>query len=167
MVLSKNEILDEISKNKLVEDFVDLKEQLQPASFDLTLAKVYEFDSKGALDFDNSERKICDVREISFNQEGWVDLKPGSYKARFNETIRLPSSLAGITVSRSSLARNGCMVHTGFWDPGYSGKGECVIVIGDRGLKLKKNAKIAQMIFFKLSTEATDLYSGMHQNAHL
>ena len=40
MVLSKQEILELIESEKLVDGFIDLKTQLQPASFDLTLAEV-------------------------------------------------------------------------------------------------------------------------------
>ena len=66
MVLSRQEILDLILKEKLLENFVDLKSQLQPASFDFTLNKVFSLEGKGKLDFDNSERILSEPREISF-----------------------------------------------------------------------------------------------------
>jgi len=47
MILSKNEILELIMQEKLVEGYVDLKHQLQPASFDLTLAKVHAIEGGG------------------------------------------------------------------------------------------------------------------------
>ncbi|MFH1779515.1 MAG: deoxyuridine 5'-triphosphate nucleotidohydrolase [Candidatus Micrarchaeota archaeon] len=166
MILSKKEILDEIIKNKLVENAVDLKQQVQPASLDLTLNKVFEIETKGVIDFDNSEREVSETREIPFEND-WVDLEPGIYKVSFNEAIKLTPEIAGITAPRSSLSRSGCFVEVGFWDPGYHGKGESTLVVGGKGLRLKKNAKIAQMIFFKLSEQALDLYSGIHNKEGL
>ncbi|MFH0922916.1 MAG: deoxyuridine 5'-triphosphate nucleotidohydrolase [Candidatus Micrarchaeota archaeon] len=166
MILSHGEILDLIAREKLVEDFIDLKKQLQPASFDLTLAKVSAIEGEGVLDFDNSKRVLSNVRELEFDESGFVSLEPGAYKVRFNETVRLPAGLAALTTTRSSLARCGSFVHVGWWDPGYHGKGEGLLQVGSR-IKLEKNARIAQMVFLHLSAEARELYSGIHHKENL
>ena len=168
MALSKREIERRIKEEKLVSDFVDLKTQLQPASFDLTAAKVFEFENAGALDFDNSERKLSDGRELSFNADGWLELKKGAYRVQFNEAIKLPSGLAALSISRSSLARCGCVVSTGWWDPSYEGKGACVLIVGnENGLKLKKNARISQIMFFEVDGDAGAVYGGIHHRENL
>lgn len=168
VILSKQEILALIEKQGLVTGAVDLAHQLQPASVDLTVEKVFALESKGALDFDNSQRVIPKSAEISFEKD-WMKLAPGNYKIRFNEAVRLPAGIAALTVSRSSLARCGCLVHVGWWDPGYEGRGEACLVVGGAGLKLKRNAKVAQMIFLRLGDEvaAHELYSGVHQKENL
>ena len=149
MILSKQEILDLIAKDKLVEDYVDLKQQLQPASFDLTLAKVFALEGEGTVDFDNSKRVLSKTRELSFDN-GFVTLLPGVYKIQFNETVRLPGSISALTTTRSTLARCGAFVHVGWWDPGYHGKGEALLSVGNK-LRLEKNARVAQMVFMRLS----------------
>ena len=163
MVLSKEELAERVVKDRIVE----VKEgghQLQPASIDLTLDKVFEFKEKGVIDFDNSERVISEVKEVAF-EGGWVELRQGAYKIKFAETVRVPPDLAGMTFCRSSLARCGCDLYNGWWDPGYVGKGEGVFVVHNpHGVKLKKGAKIAQIVFVRLSKQAGELYSGIHKN---
>ncbi|MFH0973712.1 MAG: deoxyuridine 5'-triphosphate nucleotidohydrolase [Candidatus Micrarchaeota archaeon] len=167
MILSKREILERIKNDGLVTGLVDAAHQVQPASVDLTVEKVFALESEGALDFDNSERVIPKASEIPFNDKEWVSLAPGNYKIRFNEAVRLPAGIAALSVSRSSLARCGSLVHVGWWDPGYEGRGEACLVVGGAGLKLKRNAKVAQMIFVKMSEDAHELYAGIHQKENL
>jgi dUTP pyrophosphatase len=167
LILSKREIADLIAKRGLVTGAIDLKHQLQPASVDLTVEKVFSLGEAGALDFDNSERVIPKTQEVSFDGDGWVKLAPGNYKIRFNEAVRLPAGIAALTVSRSSLARCGCLVHVGWWDPGYEGRGEACLVVGGEGLRLRRGAKVAQMVFVKMSEDASELYAGIHQKENL
>ena len=166
MILSKQEILKRIKRDSLISGAIDITSQVQPASVDLTVEKIFALESEGALDFDNSERVIPKASEIPFEKD-WVDLKPGNYKIRFNEAVRLPADIAALTTARSSLARCGSLVHVGWWDPGYEGRGEACLVVGGSGLKLKRNAKVAQMIFVKMSEEARELYAGIHQKENL
>ena len=166
MVLSKSELAERIIKDRLVE-VRDAKNQLQPASVDLTLEKVYRFASEGAIDFDNSQRVLSKVEEVAFNGD-WVELKQGAYKVQYAETVRVPPDLAGVTFCRSTLSRCGCDVYNGWWDPGYAGKGEgMLMVMNPHGVRLKKGAKIAQIVFLKLSTQATELYEGIHKGENL
>ncbi len=166
-ILAKHEILERIVRDKLVEGFVDLKRQLQPASMDLTLESVHALEEKGALDFDNTQRVIPKTRELKFNADNWLDLAPDTYKIRFKETIRLPDDLSAITLSRSSLARCGALTHAGWWDPGYCGRGEALLSVGGKGLRLKKNARVTQVIFLKLNDKARELYSGIHNKENI
>ncbi|MBU1197628.1 deoxyuridine 5'-triphosphate nucleotidohydrolase [Candidatus Micrarchaeota archaeon] len=168
MIINREQILQRILQDQLITHYQEIKSQLQPAGFDLRVEKVYSFESQGAIDFDNSERKISDAKEMEWESNGWLELKPGTYKVQFAEEVRLPADLAAHTILRSSLMRCGCVMHQGFWDPGYNGKGESVIIVGNpKGLKLKKGAKIAQMVFHKLAAETDALYEGIHQRENL
>ena len=163
MILAKHEIQKRIESAGLVSGFVDLKEQLQPSGIDLTLYKVYEFATPGSIDFDNSQRKLSECKELGFDADGWVFLQPGIYKVKYNEEVKLPADLAAINILRSSLMRCGCILHEGYWDLGFEGRGESALLVGNsKGLKLKRNAKIAQLVFFRLSEETKETYSGIH-----
>ncbi|MFH1106482.1 MAG: deoxyuridine 5'-triphosphate nucleotidohydrolase [Candidatus Micrarchaeota archaeon] len=164
MILNRQEILERILKDKLVQGFADAKSQIQPAGFDLTVEKVSAFKTQGAIDFDNKERKLSDTAELKWNDDGWLELGQGSYKVQFAEEVTLPADVAAMTILRSSLARCGCVMHTGYWDPGYHGKGEASMIVPEKGLKLKKGAKLAQMIFVKMSGTPDQLYEGIHQH---
>lgn len=164
MILSKREILELIQSAGLARGVVDLSQQIQPASLDLTLGKLYKFKTPGAIDFDNSQRVLSECEEISFDSQEWAFLQPGVYKIQFNEILSLPLDMAALTILRSSVMRCGCFMHSGFWDPGYSGRGETVLHVGGEGIRLKKNAKIAQAVFFKLGQTSGEGYSGIHKN---
>lgn len=153
-----------------MENFIDLETQLTPNGFDLTVEKIFDFSSAGALDFSNSERVIPEGREIlakkrnSKDQYGWWNLKKGTYKVKTNEIVNLPKNLLGIAFPRSSLLRMGAFTQTGVWDAGFSGKAEFVLAVGNpKGIKIKENARISQLIFVKMS-ETKSGYNGIHQN---
>jgi dUTP pyrophosphatase len=169
MMLNSSQIRVLVQKERLVYGFLDLEKQLQPASFDLTLGKVFGFAGAGAIDFDNSQRKIPAAEEIPFGADGWVELPKGIYKLQYAEAVKVPANLAGVTFCRSSLSRCGADIYNGFWDPGYEGRGESVLVVhNERGIKLKKRAKISQIAFFELGGGGPGhLYSGMHHKENL
>ena len=65
---------------------------------------------------------------------------------------------------RSSLLRSGITMETAVWDPGYHGRSEAMLVVNNmHGAFLKKNAKIAQLIFIRLEEEAKELYDGVYK----
>ncbi len=167
MILDKDSLAEKILSQKIVE-LRDAAHQLQPASIDLTLDKVFSFKSAGSIDFDNSERVISETEEIPFEGDEWVKLEKGAYKVRFVEAVRVPPDLAAITFARSSLARSGCDLYNGWWDPGYHGRGEGLLVVhNSHGVRLKKCAKIAQLVFVSLHKEAGEVYQGMHRGENL
>jgi len=69
MILSHKDIEKLIKERNLIEDYVDLKAQLQPAGFDFTLSKVFEIENFGKLDFTNEERSIPEKKELKFSEE--------------------------------------------------------------------------------------------------
>lgn len=163
-ILCRQTLQEFIAGKKLVTDFIDLKGQLQQSGFDLTLEKVYSFEGKGTIDFDNSERAFPGFVELSFEKD-FVELKQGCYKIRFNEKLNLPSNLCAIGLPRSSLLRMGATIESALWDPGFEGKGESLLFVHNPfGLKLKKNAKLMQLAFIGLDKSSDSLYNGIHKN---
>ena len=168
-MLNREEIKRLIEKNNLVSNYRDLDTQLTPNGFDLTAAKIYEFSGSGALDFSNKERKIPPSQELVPQKEkpedkfGWWQLAPGIYKVVTNEIVKLPLDLIGVAFARSSLLRMGAFTQTGVWDAGFEGVSEFVIVVGNPlGMKLKQNARVAQLLFTKI-TETETGYNGIYQ----
>jgi len=162
MILTKNEILERInSQPPLVKDFIDLNKQLQPAGIDLTLRRVYRIENIGRLGFTNKERSIPQWVEIEFDKNDWLFLPSGYYIVQYNEVIHLPLDLLGIGKPRSSLLRMGATIFSAVWDPGYVGRGVGLLVVfNSSGIFLKKNCRILQLCFFKLSQKIHEGYSG-------
>ncbi|NYZ74422.1 deoxyuridine 5'-triphosphate nucleotidohydrolase [Candidatus Micrarchaeota archaeon] len=137
--------------------------QFQPAGIDITMKEIYRFKSAGLIDFDNKERKISDVEPVDFESDR-VSLKPGAYKVIFNEYVRIPKNVAGICLPRSSMLRCGATLECAVWDPGYEGRSEALLVVrNEHGIILKRNAKIGQMVFIRLSEDASSLYEGKYK----
>lgn len=164
MILSKNEI-DELLKldPPLVEDMIDSETQVQVNGCELTLDRIFAFTGQGAIAFDNSERILPECTELAFDDNGWIDLPAGSYKIISKEIVHIPKDVIAIARPRSSLLRCGASVETAVWDSGYEGKSECLLIVfNERGFRLKRGARVIQLLFVGLASE-TEGYRGVYQ----
>jgi len=124
--------------------------------------EVHRFISAGCLDFDNRERRISNTEKMPFDDE--IRLAEGAYKIVFNEYVKIPVDAAAFCFPRSSMLRCGASIHCAVWDPGYEGRSEALLVVYNKhGLRLKKNAKIGQLVFVQLSEPAKDVYAGVYK----
>jgi dUTP pyrophosphatase len=166
-MLNQNDIRTLIENNKLVSDYIDLEKQLQPSGFDLSLREIHEFLGQGMVDFSNKERKIAETRLVKPDEEGWYDLEQGCYMLVYNEVVKMPLDIVAIARSRSTMLRNGASMGTAVWDPGYQGRSSSLLIVNNPfGIRLKKNARVAQLIFFKIS-EVKEGYSGIYQDERI
>ena len=148
----------------LITGFVDLDAQLQPNGFDLTLASIAALVGAGRIGVSNAERRLADTRDLAFDGAGYVELGPGAYVARLNETVRLPANVMALAKPRSSLLRNGVAVHNAVWDAGYAGRSQVqVVVYNTHGFALARNARIVQMVFMTLDSPTERPYNGRYQ----
>lgn len=169
-MLNREELKKLIQEKNLVEGYIDLDTQLTPNGFDLTVGNIFEFTTAGSLDFSNKERKLPEAKEIPLQKGnpqdkfGWWQLKKGIYKIRTNEVVNLPKDLIALAFSRTSLLRMGAFTQHGVWDAGFRGKGEFVLTVGNpAGIRIKQNARIAQLVFFNVK-ETDAGYQGIYQN---
>ena len=152
----------------LVESMIDPKTQTQMCGMELTLQKIERFTSAGAVAFDNRERLLPQTEAIDFDSSGWIDLAAGSYLVTFNEIVNIPKELAALARARSTLLRSGASLETALWDPGYRGRSQSLLVVyNPHGLKLKKNARLMQLVFLRLGKEADKVYSGKYQGENI
>ena len=156
-----------ITEHDLVTDYLDLDKQLQPSGFDLSLEGVEEYLGGGAVDFSNKERVIAETRTIEPDSDGWINLKKGVYKVVYNEVVKMPLNVAAIARTRSALLRNGAEVGAAGWDPGYEGRSSSMLTVHNpHGLKLKKDARVAQLIFFETG-DVEKGYNGVYQKERI
>ncbi|AKB53292.1 MULTISPECIES: deoxyuridine 5'-triphosphate nucleotidohydrolase [Methanosarcina] len=153
------------AKPPLLENAIDIETQIQPNGLELTLKEVKTIEGSGAVDFDNSERKLPDGKKLEFGDDGWIHLPEGIYKVLFNEIVNIPMNLAAIAKPRSTLIRCGATLETAVWDAGYRGRSESMLVVyNTAGFRLKKDARIMQLLFYTLEAEVEKGYSGIYQN---
>lgn len=168
-MLSHEELVSLVNnKPPLVEHMIDPDIQIQPNGIELTLHRIELHENSGAIAFDNSERKLPRTKNLDFDSEGWIHLPKGSYKIMFNEIVNIPKNIAATAKPRSSLLRCGATVETAVWDAGYSGRSESLLVVyNENGFKIKKNARVLQLLFFRLGEEVRKGYSGVYQNENI
>lgn len=152
----------------LVEAMIDPEMQTQMCAVELTLKKIEIFTTAGALAFDNKERILPEMEEVNFDESDWADLQPGAYLVTFNEIVNIPRDLAALARPRSTLLRCGASLETALWDPGYRGRSQSLLVVhNNHGLRLKRNARLMQLVFMRLDRAAEKAYSGIYQGENI
>jgi dUTP pyrophosphatase len=166
-MLNSKAIRQLIETQQLITGYVDLEKQLQPAGFDLSLKEIHAYWGAGAIDFDNSERKLAPTRQLKPDTEGWYALPEGCYMVVYNEAVKMPLNVVALARSRSTILRNAAAVGTAVWDPGYQGRSSSLLTVHNpSGIRLKQDARVAQLVFFT-TDEVEQGYSGVYQNERM
>jgi len=167
-VLSRQDIQCLIHQQPpLVEGYLDLKAQLQPNGIDLTLRDVALLQTGGKVTISNDHRVVPDIAPLVFDGLGFIDLIPGIYTITYNEIVNLPNNVMALASPRSSLLRCGVSVGTAVWDAGYRGRSRSLLVVyNPQGFRVQKDARVVQLIFFRLSGE-TEGYRGDYQGENI
>jgi len=62
----------------------------------------------------------------------------------------------------------GALLGCAVWDPGYRGRGEALLVVGNpHGIRIEVGARIAQLVFIRLYPQLGEGYSGVYQGERL
>ena len=167
-VLSQQDIHRLLKKKPpLIEGCINLEQQLQPNGVDLTLGQIALLQSSGRIAAEDNQRLVSDLAPLVFDGLGFIDLVPGAYIITYNEIVHLPKNIMALARPRSSLLRCGVMVGTAVWDAGYSGRSQSLMVVyNPQGFRLQRNARIAQLIFLRLSKK-TEGYQGAYQGENI
>ena len=163
-VLSRHDI-NRLLQNEppLIEGWIDLEQQVQTNGFDLTLRQIAMLQSAGRIADTNSQRVVSDLAPLVFDGLGYIDLIPGAYIVTLNEIVHLPKDVTALAAPRSSLLRCGVTINNAVWDAGYSGRSQALMVVyNPQGFRLQRNARILQLVFFRLTGE-TEGYNGIYQ----
>lgn len=155
---------DELTGAAFVEGAIDLDAQTQSNGVELTLATVERFLDGGALAFDNSERRLPQTEHLDFDSDDWLWLAPGAYKVGYTEVVSVPLDRFAIARPRSSLLRMGASVPSALWDSGFRGRGEGLLVVHNpHGMRVRKGARLIQLVFFRTDAPSARPYSGIYQ----
>lgn len=140
-------------------------EQVQPNGVDLRLDAILGFETSGAITRDGKRIGERESLEPTTLAAGDADatgyrLDPGDYVLQYEERVSIPEGHVGFVLPRSSLMRNGAMIHTAVWDAGYTGRGEGLLQVGHE-LELERGARVAQLVLAAADHEGT--YDGSYQ----
>ena len=167
-ILSKQDIHRLLQKKPpLIEGYISLEEQVQPNGIDLTVRDIALLQSSGRITVEDSQRLVPNLAPLVFDGLGFIDLMPGAYIITYNEIVHLPKNIMALARPRSSLLRCGVTVDTAVWDAGYSGRSQSLMVVyNPPGFRLQRNARVAQLIFLRLSRK-TEGYHGAYQGENI
>ena len=162
-ILSKPDIQRLLQQEPpLIEEYINLKEQVQPNGIDFTLREVGMLQSSGKIAAKDKQRLLSGTTPLAFDGLDFIDLMPGAYIVTYNEIVHLPKNIMALATPRSSLLRCGVTINTAVWDAGYSGRSQSLMVVyNPLGFCLQRNARILQLVFFELTKE-TEGYQGIY-----
>lgn len=92
---------------------------------------------------------------------GWL-LHQGAYDITFWEGCKIPSNLVGLIRQRSSMLRNGTVLHSSVFDPGFETEFMGTVMVVNETIFIEEDARVAQ-IYFHSCEEVTELYDGQWQ----
>lgn len=148
-----------------VRETISFPDQIQGVGMELTAKSILAFCEKGTIGFDNRERHLPETQELPWDRVKYeITLPSGVYLVNLNELVSIPKDKIGFAIPRSSLLRMGVTLGTAVWDPGYVGHGQVLLEVHNSfGLTMRKNARILQLVFADLESEAVQLYNGVYQ----
>jgi dUTP pyrophosphatase len=163
-VLSREELRAALAALPALVEDVDVETQLQPNGIDLRLERVQRLVTAARHGASDGVRDPAERDDVRADADGWWDLPRGAYVVTYRERVNLPNDLTALIRPRSSLLRSGVALHGAVWDAGYSGRGEGLLsVLNERGYRVQRGARIAQLVFFRLSAATVHAYAGRFQ----
>jgi deoxycytidine triphosphate deaminase len=96
--------------------------------------------------------------------EGWL-LYSGAYDITFHEGCKIAANRVGMIRQRSSLLRNGAIIASSIFDPGFETDNMGTIMIVTATIFIEKDARVGQMYFHECDeVNEENLYNGQWQN---
>jgi deoxycytidine triphosphate deaminase len=93
--------------------------------------------------------------------KGWL-LHPGVYDITFNEGCKIPDNRVAFIKQRSSLYRNGAIINSPVFDPGFETEFMGTLLYVHEPLFIEINARVAQIYFHEC--QPAEKYDGQWQN---
>ena len=93
--------------------------------------------------------------------EGWL-LHEGVYDITFWEGCNIPDNRVAFIKQRSSLYRNGAIINSPVFDPGFKTDNMGTLLYVHETLFIEKDARVAQIYFHEC--ESAEKYDGQWQN---
>ncbi len=137
---------------------------IQPDAVDLSLGRIYTYAHNSSYFELTEDTKVKrELVEIP-TESGFYTLTSGYYMVEFDHLVTVGEDEAGFVVPRSTLMRNGVLIHSCLYDSGYHGKMIAGMTVNPGCVfRVKKGTRLAQYLCFK--AQAEHQYSGQYQEA--
>jgi len=92
---------------------------------------------------------------------GWL-LHPNAYDIMFWEGCKIPNNRVAFIKQRSSLWRNGTLINSPVFDPGFETDNMGTIMLVTEPIFIEEDTRVAQIYFYECNP--TEKYNGQWQN---
>ena len=94
---------------------------------------------------------------------GWL-LYAGAYDITFWEGCKIPANYVGLIRQRSSMLRNGTVLHSSVFDPGFETEFMGTVMVVNETIFIEEDARVAQIYFHTCEeVDQENLYNGQWQ----
>ena len=158
-MLNAKEILEE---NLIVLD--NAKGKFAQVGYDLSVKSISSLDGGGKVLKSGTEVNLLTPvkrEEIEHGYYGWW-LSPGTYDVMCNEGCDIAVNRTAMVRQRSSLLRNGAIIASSIFDPGFKTNNIGTVMIVTKDIFIEQDARIAQMYFHE--NNEGEVYDGQFQN---
>lgn len=134
--------------------------------YDLSLKQVRKIGSGiGKVLKDKTELNVYTVQDTVSTDGGVVGwlLTQGVYDITFYEGCKIPADRVGLIRQRSSLLRNGTVLHSSVFDPGFETNYMGTVMVVNETIFIEEGARVAQ-IYFHQCEPVQELYNGQWQH---
>ena len=133
--------------------------------YDLSLQLVNKIGHVGKVLKDKTQLAAYEpIDKIQLDgHSGWL-LYPGAYDITFWEGCDIPSNYVGLIRQRSSMLRNGTVLHSSVFDPGFSTEFMGTVMVVNETIFIEEDARVGQIYFHTCEEVAQEnLYNGQWQ----
>lgn len=135
-------------------------EQLDCAGVKLTLCEVLVPRGMGVIDLDG--KVVPSYVALEPDSQGFYNLSPGAYVVRYCEYVKVPEDHLAVALPRSTLLRSCATLYTAVWDPGYEGRGYGLLSVYCSGIRVRREAQVAQLVYIKMLESSLRPYRGTY-----
>lgn len=140
--------------------------------YDLSLKAVNKIGYKGTPDSKigkvlSSKTELATYSPVQLTNvdgiNGWL-LYEGVYDITFYEGCKIPNNYVGLIRQRSSMLRNGTVLHSSVFDPGFETDFMGTVMVVNETIFIEEGARVAQIYFHECEpVHEDDLYNGQWQ----
>lgn len=132
--------------------------------YDLSLKEVHALQGNGKVMVSGTMVNELKAVDPTTDENGKLvyNLEPGTYDVTCNEGCAIPADRTAMVRQRSSLLRNGAIIASSIFDPGFHTDNIGTVMIVTKPITIEQDARIAQMYFH--TNNPGEVYDGQFQN---
>lgn len=156
MILSPKFLLE----NKIISfpETIDINKNMQQNGIDVDCIELFEL--SGTLKISEESKTSVDRIPVPLFENSWVLKKGTAYEFTSSFEVKIPETMGGSVIGRSTFNRAGILIRSSWFDSGFNGTiGGTIYCLND--VVLTKGTRVGQFIMH--AANAASMYDGQYQ----